>query len=79
LWSTKVEINAILDEQILPLNRIRNLEVGDTVMLNASPESRIELRCGNVPLLRGRMGRVGSSVAVRVEEAIERTDASRSL
>ena len=79
LWSTKVEINAILDEQILPLNRIRNLEVGDTVMLNASPESRIELRCGNVPLLRGRMGRVGSSVAVRVEEAIECTDASRSL
>jgi|ThiBio_1000_plan_1041568.scaffolds.fasta_scaffold02124_7 flagellar motor switch protein FliM len=79
LWSTKVEINAILDEQILPLARIRNLEVGDTVMLNASPESRIELRCGNVPLLRGRMGRVGSSVAVRVEEAIERTDASRSL
>jgi flagellar motor switch protein FliM len=79
LWSTKVEINAILDEQILPLARIRNLEVGDTVMLNASPESRIELRCGNVPLLRGRMGRVGSSVAVRVQEAIERTHASRSL
>jgi flagellar motor switch protein FliM len=48
-------------------------------MLNASPDSQIELRCGNVPLLRGRMGRVGSSVAVRVEEAVERTDASRGL
>jgi flagellar motor switch protein FliM len=32
-----------------------------------------------VPLLRGRMGRVGTSVAVRVEEAVERTDASRGL
>lgn len=79
LWSTKVDINAILDEQTMSLDKIMNLNVGDTVMLNASPNSKIELRCGNVPLLRGRMGRVGSSVAVRVEEAIERTDASRGL
>ncbi len=79
LWSTKVDINAILDEQTMSLDKIMTLNVGDTVMLNASPDSQIELRCGNVPLLRGRMGRVGSSVAVRVEEAIERTDASRGL
>jgi flagellar motor switch protein FliM len=79
LWSTKVDIDAILDEQIMPLSRIMNMQVGETVMLNSSPDSKIELRCGGVPLLRGRMGRVGSQVAVRVDEAIERTDASRSL
>jgi flagellar motor switch protein FliM len=49
------------------------------MMLGASPDSKIQLRCGGVPLLTGRMGRVGSSVAVRVDEAIERTDASRAL
>jgi flagellar motor switch protein FliM len=37
------------------------------------------MRCGGVPLLKGRMGRVGTSVAVRVDEAVERTDASRAL
>jgi flagellar motor switch protein FliM len=79
LWSTTVEIEAILDEQVMPLNKIMNLEIGQTVMLNATPESKIELRCGGVPLLRGRMGRTNSSVAVRVEEAIQRTDASRAL
>jgi flagellar motor switch protein FliM len=79
LWSTKVEIDAILDEQVMPLNRIMNLEVGQTVMLGASPDSKIELRCRGVPLLTGSMGRVGSSVAVRVDAAIERTDASRAL
>jgi flagellar motor switch protein FliM len=79
LWSTKVEIDAILDEQIMPLEKIMNLEIGQTVMLNATPDSKIELRCRGVPLLRGRMGRAGTSVAVRVEEAIERTDASRAL
>jgi flagellar motor switch protein FliM len=79
LWSTRVEIDAILDEQIMSLNKIMNLEVGQTVMLNSGPDSTIELRCGGVPLLKGRMGRVGSSVAVRVDEAVARTDASRAL
>src|SRR6201985_1913629 len=79
LWSTKVDIDAILDEQTMPLNQIMNLEVGQTVMLNATPDSRIELRCRGVPLLTGRMGRVGSSVAVRRDAAVERTDASKAL
>jgi flagellar motor switch protein FliM len=79
LWSTKVDIHAILDQQTMPLSKMMNLEVGETVMLNASPESKIELRCGGVPLLRGHMGRVGNQVAVKVDEAVERTDASRTL
>src|SRR5258705_3506254 len=76
LWSTKVDIEGILDEQVLPLNRIMKLEVGQTIMLNAGPESPIELRCGGVPLLKGRMGRMGSSVAVRIEGAVKRADTS---
>ena len=79
LWSTRVEIDAILDEQIMSLNKIMNLKVGDTIMLNANPDSKIEMRCGGVPLLRGRMGRVGSAVSVRVDEAVQRTDASKGL
>lgn len=79
LWSTKVDIHAILDQQTMPLSKMMNLQIGETVMLNASPESKIELRCGGVPLLRGRMGRVGNQVAVKVDEAVERTDASRTL
>ena len=79
LWSTRVDIDAILDEQTLPLSKMMNLQVGETIMLNASPDSKIQLRCGGVPLLLGRMGRVGNQVAVRVDEAVQRTDASRSL
>jgi flagellar motor switch protein FliM len=79
LWSTRVEIEAILDEQRLPLHRMMNLEVGQTIMLNANPESPIELRCGGVPLLFGRMGRVGAAVAVQVEGAVRRSDALQSI
>jgi flagellar motor switch protein FliM len=79
LWSTTVDIEAILDEQTMPLRKIMNMRVGETVMLNATPDSKIELRCRGVPLLQGRMGRVGSNVAIKVDDAIERTDASRAL
>jgi flagellar motor switch protein FliM len=79
LWSTKVDIEAILDEQSMPISQVRNLEVGQTLMLGATPDSKIHLRCRGVPLLTGRMGRVGTSVAVKVDEAVERTDASRVL
>ncbi len=79
LWSTSVDLEAILDEQTMPLTKVMNLEVGQTLMLGVGPDSSVELRCGGVPLLSGRMGRVNSCVAVRVDQAIERTDASRVL
>src|SRR5499427_14436 len=51
LWSTKVDIEAILDEQTMPLRQVMNLEVGQTMMLGAGPDSKIQLRCRGVPLL----------------------------
>jgi len=72
LWRTNVEIEAVLDELPLSLNDVMNFEVGQTLLLNVGPEARIELRCGGVGLLNGRMGRVGHQVAVRVENTIRK-------
>jgi flagellar motor switch protein FliM len=68
LWSTDVQIEAVVDQQMLSLKDVMRLEVGSTLMLNATPESPVELRCGGVPLLAGRMGRIGQNIAVRVED-----------
>lgn len=67
LWSTNVELEAVLDEMPMSLHDVMNFEVGQTLLLNVGPEARIELRCGGVGLLGGRMGRVGHQVAVKVE------------
>jgi flagellar motor switch protein FliM len=66
LWSTKMEVHAVLDEQTVPLSQALNLKIGETLFLDASPNSEVELRCGAVPLTRGRMGRLGHSVALRL-------------
>jgi flagellar motor switch protein FliM len=67
LWTTSMEVRAVLDEQQLGLKQVLDLKVGDTLMLNATPDSLIELRAGVIPLTRGRMGRRNAHIAVRVE------------
>jgi flagellar motor switch protein FliM len=70
LWTTNVEVRAVLDEQSVALRDVLNLKVGDTLMFNATPDSLIELRAGAVSLTRGRMGRRNAQIAVRVEAPI---------
>ncbi|MCW8836329.1 MAG: flagellar motor switch protein FliM [Rhodospirillales bacterium] len=72
LWMTNIDIEAVLDQFVMDLRDIINLKVGSKVMLNATPESKVKLRCGEVPLFSGAMGRLGDHIAVRVEGKIKR-------
>src|SRR5690349_13116623 len=72
LWATQVEVDAVLDEQVMSLRDVMNFQVGQTLMLNASPDSPIELRCGGIPLVKGHIGRVGPFVAVKVDKTLKR-------
>lgn len=72
LWMTEVEMEAVLDEQVMPLRDILNLRVGSKIMLNAMPDSVIELRCGDVPMFGGKMGRKGNHIAIRIDEKIKK-------
>ncbi len=67
LWTTQVEVRAVLDEQQMDLRRVLALQVGDTVMLNATADSAVQLRAGPVQLTEGRMGRRNQNIAVRVD------------
>ena len=70
LWLTDIELKAVLDEQFMRLGDVFDLEVGSQIMLAATPDSLVNLRCGDVTMCTGRMGRRGSNIAVRVEERI---------
>src|SRR5262245_62393568 len=70
LWATKLEVRAVLDELTQPLRRMLELKVGDTLMLDALPDAPVKLKCGAVDLSTGRVGRMGHSLAVRVERPI---------
>jgi flagellar motor switch protein FliM len=67
LWLTDVDLNAVLDEQIMKLKDVFDLKIGSRIMFNANPESSIELRCGEVAMYKGKMGRKGDRIAIRIE------------
>ncbi len=69
MWDTDVDIEAVLDEQILSLGDVMNLKVGSRLMFNVNADPKIEFRCGNIPLLSGRMGRKGDKIAILVEDS----------
>ena len=69
MWDTDVDIEAVLDEQIMSLGDVMNLKVGSRLMFNVNADPKIEFRCGNVPLLSGRMGRKGDKIAILVEDS----------
>jgi flagellar motor switch protein FliM len=49
-----------------------SLKVGDTLPLDLRPDALVTVRCGNVALSEGRMGRVGDRVAVRVVKPLRK-------
>lgn len=66
LWETEVKLEAVLDEQILPLSHVMNLAVGDNIILNTRPGSAVQVRCGSVPLFEATVGRRQNQVAIRI-------------
>jgi flagellar motor switch protein FliM len=75
LWNTNVRLDAVLDEIKLSISDVMNFKVGQTLMLNRGPNDSVLLRCGNIDLSEGRLGRVENSIAVRVNRGVTRASA----
>lgn len=71
IWRSEIEIEAILDEFQMPLGEAMSFEVGQTIMLNVGEKSDIILRCGEVNLLTGKMGRKGDSIAISLNNSLQ--------
>lgn len=68
----EIDLEAVLEERTVGLAEILELRAGSVVRLSARPDSAVRLRCGQVPVLSGRVGRVGDRIVVKVEERIDR-------
>src|SRR6188472_2303224 len=68
----EIAVDAVLYEARLPLRQMMNLRVGDTLALELKPDAMVTVRCGDITLSEGRMGRVGDRVAVRVAKPLRK-------
>jgi flagellar motor switch protein FliM len=72
IGQAQIAVAAVLYEAQLPLRQLMTLGIGDTLTLELKPDAMVSVRCGNVILTEGRMGRVGDRVAVRVAKNLRR-------
>jgi flagellar motor switch protein FliM len=72
IGQAEIAVDAVLYEAKLPLKQLMDLDVGDTLTLDIKPDALVTVRCGDVTLTEGRMGRVGDHVAVRVSKPLRK-------
>ena len=68
----RISVDAVLYEADIPLKQLMALKVGDTLPLEMRADALVSVRCGNVTLTEGRMGRVGDRVAIRVTKQLRK-------
>jgi flagellar motor switch protein FliM len=73
VWQADVDVTCVLHETQMPLKRVMKLEIGDTLMFDARPDSIVSLRCGDFVVTEGRIGRVDDKIAVRVVNPLRRS------
>ena len=70
IWQTDIELDAVLDEQIMPLSAVLALRPGSQIMLNTTAGAAVQLRCGATVLFDARVGRRKNNVAVCIEHCM---------
>lgn len=79
LAQAEISVNAVLYEAEVPLKRLMALKVGDTLPLDISADTPVSVRCGDVVLTEGRMGRVGDKVAIRVSKQLRKPNTTLAM
>jgi flagellar motor switch protein FliM len=75
----QILVDAVLYEADIPLKQLMQLKVGDTLPLEMRADALVAVRCGNVTLTEGRMGRVGDRVAIRVSKQLRKPNTTFAM
>ena len=71
LWQTEVPIDVVLDEFEVPLKRIMNLKVGETLPMTCSPQDPVVLKSSGIPLTSGFVGQANGRVALKLKNGLQ--------
>lgn len=63
---TDLTLEVVLDEQTMPLSAMLSLRCGDRITLGAAPDAPVKLRCNDMALFEGDLGRRKERLAVRI-------------
>lgn len=74
-----VDLRAVLADRIMTIAEIGKIRPGDTVTFSTNADARVELRSGSAAVAKGRVGRLGETVAVKLDAPINVDGLMRDL
>ncbi len=79
IWQARTPIEVVLHEERMPLSRVMQLDVGDTLVFDARPDRFVQMRCGDFGVSEGRVGRVDDKIAVQMVAPLRRSRTTLSV
>jgi flagellar motor switch protein FliM len=71
LWTTEVELEALLDEQVVRLSDVINLRPGMALPISLPLGSPVKLRCGGVSMFTATLGYKQGRLALTIDGTID--------
>ncbi len=69
---TEVSIEVVLDEKKISLGDVLQFKVGNTLLLERSPDDEVMIKCNGVIVTTGKAGKMGDNIAVSLSEPVRR-------
>ncbi|MGE0409181.1 MAG: FliM/FliN family flagellar motor switch protein [Amphiplicatus sp.] len=70
--AASVDLQVVVAEKIMTVGALKNLAVGETLVLGGRGVGAVDIKAGEAVIGRGRVGRAGEAVAVKLESALSR-------
>lgn len=68
--SAGVDLRAVLADRTMTIGELSALKEGDTITFCAGADPRVELRTGDSAVAKGRVGRIGEAIAVKLDAGV---------
>ncbi len=67
---TTVDLEVVLSERPMSLSEVLQFKVGTTILLDCEPDDAVMVKCGDVAVTTGQVGRVGDTIAISINEQV---------
>jgi flagellar motor switch protein FliM len=72
IHAAEISVDAVLFEREMSLGQVLDMQVGQTLVFDVGPRDPVTIKCGEISLTEGQMGRAGENISVRVDRPLRR-------
>jgi len=72
IHAAEIAVDAVLFEREMSLGQVLDMQVGQTLVFDVGPRDPVTIKCGEISLTEGQMGRAGENISIRVDRPLRR-------